>query len=139
MPKFIVFVRANSATETNEPTPQELADMGAYNAQLADAGILLSAEGLRPSSEGARVTFDASNAFTVTRGPFAVESLVSGFWIWECKDMEEALAWARKAPFRVAGGQTTEVRRIAGMEDFEGMRGHVREAEETLRRRVERK
>ncbi|OWY39543.1 hypothetical protein CEK28_07690 [Xenophilus sp. AP218F] len=72
--------------------------MGKFNQELSQAGVLIAADGLKPSSCGKRIAFDGPNR-TVTDGPFApARDLVAGFWLWEVKDMDDALAWARRCP-----------------------------------------
>ncbi|KAK3364634.1 hypothetical protein B0T25DRAFT_70133 [Lasiosphaeria hispida] len=141
MPKFALFVRATPASESDTLPPNlaaELEEMAAFNSTMADAGVLLVADGFLPSSRGARVHFSSTPHAepTVTHGPFEVSSLVSGYWIIEVKDLEEAVAWATKVPFRTDDA-VVEVRRVAGAEDFgELMTEEVRKVEEGLRVRI---
>lgn len=108
----------------------------AYNTSLSEAGVLLGAEGFLSSSKGARVNFTPQNESSVALGPFAVESIISGFWIIKGKDLDEAIAWARKAPFR-AEGSAIEVRQIAGPENFgNGLTEELKTREEELRRQT---
>src|SRR5579883_3047357 len=96
--KVMVIVKANKDSEAGVmPSPQLLADMGKFNEELAKAGVLLAAEGLRPSSKGKRVRFSGSNR-TVIDGPFAeTKELVAGFWLWKVPSMEEAVAWLKRS------------------------------------------
>src|SRR4051812_35217953 len=101
MPKFIIFVHASADSEAGKmPTTEEFAEMGVFNAELAKAGTLIAAEGLLASSKGTRVTFSQPSAPAVTQGPFALENLVSGFWIVKLDSFEDAVAWAKKVPFK---------------------------------------
>ncbi|GMT99001.1 YciI family protein [Corallococcus caeni] len=137
--RFMMLVKATPESETGRlPTTEELTTMGKYNEELVKAGILLAGEGLHPSTRGARVTFSAKGA-TVTDGPFTeTKELVSGFWIIEVKSREEAIAWARRIPFK--DGQV-EVRQVASAEDFapSDPTGELRAKEEELRAQVEAK
>ncbi|KAF2453432.1 YCII-like protein [Lineolata rhizophorae] len=144
MPRFMFIIKSNHDAEGGAMPPQEaLEAMTAYNSSLSAAGILLAGEGLHPTKEGARVTFtddvDARPP-TVTKGPFTsdpVHTLVAGFWLVRCKDLDEALSWVKKCPLKLEGAQI-EVRRIHEAEDF----GHeftpeLRAEEERIRKEVE--
>jgi len=104
MPKFVMFVRAGAEAESGRtPTQAELAEMGVYNDSLKTAGILEAAQGFLPSSKGVRLGYTASGKaedVKVTPGPFPVDSLVCGYWIITTKDIDEAIGWAKKIPFR---------------------------------------
>lgn len=114
----MVQVRATKDAESGaEPSQETILQMTAYNKSLMDAGVMLSGNGLLSSSKGARITFDASGGSTVTPGPFDLETLVSGYWVFEAKDLDEAIEWAKKAPFKE--GQTLEVRRVWTAEDIQ--------------------
>lgn len=118
MPRFMVQVRATQSAESGvAPSQETMLQMMAYNKSLMDAGVMLSGNGLLSSSKGARITFGASGDSAVTPGPFNVETLVSGYWVFEAKDLEEAVEWAKKAPFKE--GQVLEVRRVSTAEDFQ--------------------
>src|SRR5690349_8504653 len=114
--RVLVLVKANKDSESGQlPKENELAEMGKFNEELVKAGIMKSGEGLHPSSRGKRVSFDGG-APRVIDGPFAeTKELVAGFWIWQVKSMDEAVAWLRKAPFREG---TVEIRPIFEAEDF---------------------
>ena len=113
------------ATENSEKgflhTGQEkemMAAMGRFNDNLRDAGILLMADGLRPSSAGKRIAFDGPGR-TVIDGPFAqVRELVAGFWLWEVKDMDEAVAWVKRCPNPMPEPSEIEIRPIYEAADF---------------------
>jgi hypothetical protein len=121
MARFMVLVKASPDSEANVmPNEQMLKEMTAYNEELARAGVLLMADGLRPSSFGARVYFSDSGT-KVVDGPFAEsKELVAGFWILECKSFEECLEWARRAPNPMPGyaGSHTEIRPFFEEDDF---------------------
>ena len=116
--RFMVIVKANEDTEKGVlPTQQELAEMGAYNEELAKAGVLLAGEGQHPSSQGARVRFDKDGGSTVIDGPFAeTKELVAGYAIWEVAAMDEAVEWVKRSPVR---GSVVELRKILDAEDFD--------------------
>ena len=97
--RVIVFVKATADSEAGVMPTTELMDaMGKYNQELFDAGIMQLGEGLKPTSEGKRIRFDGTYR-TVTDGPFsATNELVAGFWIWEVKDMDEAVEWVKRSP-----------------------------------------
>jgi hypothetical protein len=131
--RVMVLVKASDETEAGVlPTTAELAAMGRFNDELAKAGILLAADGLKPSSAGKRVRFSGSQR-SVLDGPFTeTKELVAGFWIWEVASLEEAVEWLKRAPFD--GDTEVELRPIFGAEDFgENLTPELREAEERLR------
>lgn len=115
--RFMVIVKANKESEAGQlPSAELLTAMGSYNEDLVKAGVLQAADGLAPSSEGARVRFEGKKR-TVIDGPFAeTKELVAGYWIWKVKSREEAIDWLKRAPFD--GGIEVELRRIFEMEDF---------------------
>ena len=98
--RFLVLVKATKASEAGEmPSEKLLTDMGKFNEELSKAGVLLAAEGLQPSSKGARVRFSGSKR-TVVDGPFPeTKELVAGFWLWQVKSKDEAIEWLKRAPF----------------------------------------
>ncbi len=131
--RFMVIVKANEASERGElPSTAMLEAMGAYNEELVKAGVMLDGDGLRPSSFGARVQFDADGNPTVIDGPFTeTKELVSGYWVFEVSSREEAVEWAKKAPFR--GGEL-EIRPFSTAEDFgEAFTPELQEKENQLR------
>jgi hypothetical protein len=115
--RFMVIVKASEDSEAGVmPTEQELTEMGAFNQELVRAGVMVAGEGLQPSSQGARVRYDADGATTVVDGPFAeTKELIAGFWILEVSSREEVLEWVKKAPFR--SGEV-EVRQVFAADDF---------------------
>ncbi|MFA7566509.1 MAG: YciI family protein [Alkalispirochaeta sp.] len=134
--KVLVIVKASKESEAGVMPPGKLlAEMGKYNEDLVDAGVMVDGDGLRPSSHGARVRFSGDSR-TVVDGPFAeVNELVAGYWVWKVASMEEALKWAQKAPFREG---ELEIRPFAEPDDFgEEFTPELREAEDELRRRLE--
>jgi hypothetical protein len=135
--RYMVIVKASEESEQGASgTTEDFAEMGRYNEELAKAGIMLAGEGLRPSSEGARVRFDADGRSTVVDGPFAeTKELIAGFWILQVSSHEEVLEWVRKAPFR---DTEIEVRRVAEAEDFgDAFTPELREQEDRIRADIE--
>src|SRR5213078_4593295 len=98
--RFMVIVKADKNSEAGVmPSKQLLTDMGKFNEELAAAGVMLAGEGLQPTSKGARVKFSGGKK-TVIDGPFAeTRELVAGFWLWQCKSLDEAIKWLKRAPF----------------------------------------
>jgi hypothetical protein len=115
--RFMVIVKATANSEAGAmPGEALLAAMGKFNEELVKAGVMLDANGLRPTSKAARVTFEGGKT-TVVDGPFAeAKELVAGYWIWECKSMDEAIEWLKRAPFD--GGVHIDIRQISEPEDF---------------------
>ena len=135
--RVMVIVKASPESERGQlPTTRELEEMGSFNEELVKAGIMLAGEGLHSSARGVRVRFEGDNR-SVVKGPFdAVTELVSGFWIWQVKSMEQAIEWARRIPFREG---EVEIRQVAETEDFgDAMTPELREQEDRLRAATQR-
>jgi len=120
--RVMVLVKATKDSEAgitpSKETKAMLAAMGKFNEQLAEAGVLLTGDGLKPSSQGKRVAFDGPRR-TVTHGPFAATSeLVAGFWLWQVKDMEEAVEWVKRCPNPMPGPSEIEIRPLYEEADF---------------------
>jgi len=117
--RFIVFVKANKDSEAGVmPTEKMLADMGKYNEELVNAGLMQGGEGLQPSSKGKRVRFSGSKR-TVIDGPFAeTKELVAGFWLLKASSMDEVVEWMKRAPFDGPEDSELEIRQIFEAEDF---------------------
>lgn len=118
--RFMILLRADKDTEAGMmPSEQLLADMGKFNEQLIQAGVMQAGEGLQPSSKGARVRFSGGQV-SVTEGPFALsDGLLAGFWIWKVNSKEEAIEWVKKVPMPMASGEAEiEIRQIFEAEDF---------------------
>ena len=118
--RFMVMVKATADSEAGVmPTEKLIADMGKFNEELARAGILLAADGLKPSSKGTRVLFNGTSR-KVIDGPFAeTKELVAGFWIWQVKSQEEAIEWVKRCPNPMANGESIiEIRPFYEAEDF---------------------
>jgi hypothetical protein len=120
--RVLVIVKANPESEAGAmPSPEAVAEMGAYNNELIAAGVMLDGGGLRASSHGARVHILRGEAI-VTDGPFAeTKELMGGYWIWQVKDLAEAIAWAKKAPTQGDRPFDLELRPFFEPEDFAGV------------------
>ena len=135
--RFMVLVKASKASEKGElPSTEMLSEMGKFNQELAEAGIMLAGEGLRSSANGARVLFEGNNKSTVEHGPFPyTKELVAGYWIWKLPSMDDAVAWLKRAPF--LEGDVVEIRRIFEAEDFgEQLTAELREQEAQMTKQI---
>ena len=135
--RVMVLVPADEDSERGEmPDQKELAEMGNFNEELVKAGVMLAGEGLHPTSKAARVRFEGDKK-TVIDGPFTEsKELIAGYWLWQVRDMDEALEWIKRAPFD--GGVEIELRPVFETEDFgEAMTPELREQEERLRAQTE--
>jgi hypothetical protein len=131
--RFMVIVKASKESEAGVlPSTEILATMGKFNEELVKAGVMLAAEGLHPSSKGARVRFSGGKK-TVIDGPFAeTKELIAGFWLWQVKSKEEAVEWLKRAPFD--GGTEVELRQVFEADDFgPALTPELREQEQRLR------
>jgi hypothetical protein len=134
--RVLVIVKASPESEAGQmPTESLLAEMGKYNEQLVNAGVMLAGEGLHPSSKGKRVKF-AGRDRTVIDGPFAeTKELVAGYWIWKVASMDEAVNWLKRAPFD--GGTEVEIRPLFEAADFgKELTPELRAQEERLRQKM---
>ncbi len=134
--RFMVIVKATKDSEAGKmPSQQLLAEMGKFNEELVQAGIMLAGEGLQPSSKGARVRFSGDRRIVVD-GPFAeTKELVAGFWLWQCKSMQEAIEWVKRCPNPMPGQEgEIEIRQVFEAEDFGAeFTPELREQEERIR------
>lgn len=120
--RVMVLVKATEDSEQGfDPSPETMAmmeAMGRFNDELTKAGVMVSGDGLTPSSRGKRVAFDGADR-TVIDGPFAHPSeLVAGFWLWNVKDMDEAVAWVKRCPNPMKGPSEIEIRPLYEMADL---------------------
>ena len=137
--RVVVFVKATEDSERGLMPPSELLEaMGKYNEELVNAGVLLGGDGLKPSKLGKRIAFDGPNR-AVIDGPFAeTRELVAGYWIWEVKDMDEAVAWVRRCPNPMIGPSEIEIRPVYEFADFDEIMTPEAEAvHERLRQKLE--
>ena len=133
--KFMVIVPANADSEAGVmPTEEELAEMGKFNEELVNAGMMLAGEGLHPTSKGTRIDFGGDKP-RVTDGPFTdSKELIAGFWILQAKSRDEVVEWMSRAPFRAG---YVEIRQVFEADDFgEALTPELREQEERLRART---
>ena len=134
--RFMVIVKADKNSEAGAlPDGKLLAEMGKYNEELAKAGVLVSGEGLHPSSKGARIRFSGSKR-SVINGPFPeTKDLVAGFWIFQVKSKEEAIEWVKRSPNPFPGAESEiEIRQVFESEDFGAeFTPELREQEERTR------
>src|SRR5262245_13153289 len=117
--RFMIIVKATKDSEAGVmPSEQLLSEMGKFNEELAKAGVLLAAEGLQPSSKGARIRFSGKKR-TVVDGPFAeTKELIAGYWLWKVKSKEEAIEWVKRCPNPMPGESEIEIRQVFEAEDF---------------------
>ena len=137
--RVMVMVKATKDSEKGIlPSTELLEAMGRYNEELVKAGIMLAGEGLKPSAQGKRIAFDGSSR-RVIDGPFAeTRELVAGFWLWEVKDMAEAVEWVKRCPNPMPGPSEIEIRPIYEIADFsEALTPEVTELHEQTRKKLE--
>ena len=136
--RVMVLVKATADSEAGVmPSTEMLEAMGRFNEELADAGVMVSGEGLQPSANGKRVAFDGPER-AVIDGPFsATGELVAGFWLWEVKDMAEAVEWVKRCPNPMPGPSEIEIRPVFEAPDFgDAMTPEVAEQEDRIRAKV---
>jgi hypothetical protein len=107
MPRFMVMIKGNSQSEAGiQPNERLAVEMDAYNKELVRAGVRLAAEGLEPSSKGARITFNGGTT-RVVDGPFAeAKEVIGGFWILQCRSLDECIQWVKRVPVDALPGAT---------------------------------
>jgi hypothetical protein len=137
--RFMVIVKASPESEAGVmPTKELLTAMGKFNEELVKAGVMLSGDGLHPSSKGVRVKFSGTKR-TVVDGPFAeTKELVAGFWVWKCKSMAEAIEWVKRCPNPMLSDSEIEIRPFFEPEDFgDELTPELREQEQRLTAEIE--
>ncbi len=137
--RVIVIVKASKESEAGQmPSEKLLTDMGRFNEELANAGVMLAGEGLHPSSKGKRVRFSGAKR-TVIDGPFAeTKELIAGYWLWKVKSMDEAVDWLKRAPFD--GDTEVDIRPIFEADDFgKELTPELRAQEDRIREQIERR
>jgi hypothetical protein len=132
--RFMVIVKANEDSEAGvQPSEEVLNEMGAFNEELAKAGVLLAGEGLHPSSKGARVYFSGDKR-TVVDGPFTeTKELIAGFWLLEVKSLEEAVEWVKRVPNPTGEESQIEIRQVFTEDDFVNASEELKESERRMR------
>jgi hypothetical protein len=136
--RFMVIVKATKDSEAGVmPSTELITAMGKFNEELVKAGILLAADGLHPSSKGARVKFSGAKR-TVIDGPFTeTKELIAGFWLWQVKSLEEAIEWVKRCPNPHCEDSEIEIRQVFEAEDFgPALTPELREQEQRLREAV---
>jgi hypothetical protein len=136
--RFMVIVKATKDSEAGVmPSERLLAEMGKFNEELANAGVMLAGEGLQPSWKGARVRFSGDKR-TVIDGPFAeTKELIAGFWLWEVESLEKAIEWVKRCPNPMDGESEIEIRQVFEAEDFGAeFTPELRAQEERVRQQV---
>jgi hypothetical protein len=139
--RVMVLVKATADSEAGlMPTAEMFAAMGRFNEELVEAGIMQAGEGLKPSAEGKRVAFDGASR-TVIDGPFpATSELVAGFWLWQVKDMAEAVAWVKRCPNPMPDPSEIEIRPLYEAADFgDAFTPELAEQEDRLRDKLARR
>jgi hypothetical protein len=136
--RVMVMVKAAEDSEAGTlPSTELLEAMGKFNEELVNAGVMLAGDGLKPSGEGKRVAFDGTSR-TVIDGPFAeTRELVAGYWLWEVRDMAEAVEWVKRCPNPMPGPSEIEIRPLYEMADFaETLTPEVAEIHERTREKT---
>jgi hypothetical protein len=138
--RVMVIVKATKNSEAGVmPSEKLLTEMGKYNEELVNAGLMLAGEGLHPSSKGKRIRFSGGKR-TVVDGPFGeTKELIAGYWLWQVKSLEEAIDWARRCPDPMPGEDAElEIRPVFEADDFgEEFTPELRAQEDRLRAKVE--
>ena len=137
--RVMVMVKANEDSEAGVlPSTELLSEMGKYNEELVKAGIMLDGEGLHPSSKGVRIQFSGDQR-NVVDGPFTeTKELIAGYWVWQVRDMDEAIEWAKRCPNPTGVESALELRPVFELDDFgDNVTPEVRERDERLRSQLE--
>lgn len=137
--RYMIIIKANQDTEAGVmPDEKLMTDMGKFNEELVNAGIMQAGDGLHPSSKGARVKFSGDKR-SVINGPFPeTRQLIAGFWIWKVKSRDEAIEWVKRCPNPTGAEAEIEIRQIFEAEDFGAeFTPELREQEERLRAKME--
>ena len=136
--RVMVLVKATLESEAGLlPSTELLEAMTKFNEELVNAGVMLAGEGLQPSSNGKRVAFNGADR-TVYDGPFEeTTELVAGFWLWEVRDMAEAVEWVKRCPNPMSGPSDIEIRPLYEVADFgDAMTPEIAEAEDRIRKKL---
>jgi hypothetical protein len=137
--RFMIIIHADKDSEAGVmPDQALLAAMTTYNEELVKAGIMLSGEGLHPTSRGMRVKFSGTNR-TVVEGPFQNDRLIAGYWLWQVRSREEAIEWVKRCPNPQLGESEIEIRQVFEAADFGAeFTPELQAREEALRTEIER-
>ncbi|ULA61932.1 MAG: PhnB protein [Nitrospira sp.] len=139
--RFMIIIKATKESEAGiMPSQQLLREMGRFNEELVQAGVMLAGDGLHPSAKGARVKFSGTRR-TVTDGPFAeTKELIAGYWVWQCRSKQEAIEWVKRCPNPMPGESEIEIRQVFEAEDFGAeFTPELREQEDRLRAQIAQK
>ena len=137
--RVMVIVPASAESEAGVlPNREILTEMTKFNEELVKAGVMLAAEGLKPTSAGKRIKFSSAQR-TIIDGPFTEsKELIAGFWLWQVRSMDEAVEWLKRAPF--GGGVEIELRPVFEMDDFGAeLTPELREKDQRMREQVAKK
>lgn len=137
--RVVVFVKATDDSEAGiMPSNELLEQMGRYNEELVEAGVMLAGDGLKPSVNAKRIGFDGASRM-VMDGPFAeTKELISGYWVWEVRDMDHAVEWVKRCPNPMSGYSEIEIRPVFEMSDFANeMTPEVAEIHDRVRDKTE--
>ena len=117
--RFLILVKASKDSEAGVlPDERLFTEMGQFNEELVKAGVLLAAEGLQPSSKGARVKFSGDKR-TVIDGPFAeTKELIAGYWLFQVKSKEEGIEWVKRIPNPTGDDGEVEIRQVFEADDL---------------------
>jgi len=135
----MIIIKATKDSEAGVmPSEQLLREMGQFNEDLVQAGVMLAGDGLHPSSKGARVRFSGGRR-TVIDGPFAeTKELIAGYWVWQCRSKEEAIEWVKRCPNPMPGESEIEIRQVFEAEDFGAeFTPELRQQEEKVREQMD--
>jgi hypothetical protein len=134
--RFMVIVKYDESKGITMPDERILAQMQKYNEELANAGVLLAAEGLLPSADGAMIKFNGDKR-EVVDGPFGGgREMIAGFWLIQASSKQEAIDWVKRAPNPFPGESELELRKVSETEDFDAMTPEMREREKQLARQI---
>lgn len=137
--RFMIIIKSTKDSEAGVmPSEQLLREMGQFNEDLVQAGVMLAGDGLHPSSKGARVRFSGGRR-TVIDGPFAeTKELIAGYWVWQCRSKEEAIEWVKRCPNPMPGESEIEIRQVFEAEDFGAeFTPELRQQEEKVREQMD--
>jgi hypothetical protein len=137
----MIIIKATKDSEAGVmPSEKLLSEMGRFNEELVQAGVMLAGDGLHPSARGARVKF-SGNQRTVIDGPFAeTKELIAGYWLWQCRSKEEAIEWVKRCPNPMPGESEIEIRQVFEAEDFGAeFTPELKEQEDRLRAQMAKK
>lgn len=135
--RVMILLKGNAETESGAPPDEKiLAEMGKFNEELVNAGVMLAGEGLHPTSKGVRVRFSGRDR-TVEHGPFPSGDVLAGFWLWQVDSLDEAIEWVKRCPNPTGQEDVIEIRPLWEMDEIPAMTPELKKQEEELRARIE--